>query len=414
MKEQLLAWIEQDRDRLVDFLSRFVQVPSPNPPGDTRDAMAFVQAHLDAAQMPYRLIAPRPAMPNLVASFDAPHPGRHLVLNGHVDVFPVSEDARWSFPPWSGATADGKLYGRGATDMKAGTTAIVFVYGYLHRIREQLRGTLTLTCVSDEETFGTWGSKYLVENHPETHGDCVLNAEPSGPYCVRFGEKGLLWLELIVETPGAHGAYAHMSESATKVAARLVGDLEQLTKLTVDLPVPVRRALDAAHEELERTFGAGATGVIPAISLNVGIMEGGVKVNMIPSRARIELDIRLPIGASREYLMFELQRILRGYPQVTVREAYHTPANWCDPAHPLLRFVQDNARQVTGIMPKPVVSLGGTDSRFWRFNGIPAFIYGVTPHNMGAFDEHVLVDEFLNSVRVYTLAAYDYLTAAGA
>jgi len=414
VKEQLLAWIEQDRERLVAFLAEFVRVPSPNPPGDTRAAMAFLQAFLDGEGVPYRIVAPQEPMPNLVASFDGGAPGSHLVLNGHVDVFPVSDEARWTYPPWSGAVVDGKLYGRGATDMKAGTAAIVFAYGYLRRVREQLKGRLTLTCVSDEETFGTWGAQYLVDNHPEARGDCVLNAEPSGPWCARFGEKGLLWLEVTVQTQGAHGAYTHMTDSATKIMARLVGDLESITKLPVDLPAAVRRAIDEAHDELERTFGAGATGVIPAISLNVGIMEGGVKVNMIPSRARIELDIRLPIGATREQVLGELARILRAYPQASVREVYHTPSNWCDPDHPLLRMLQANARRVTGITPKPVVSLGGTDSRFWRNAGVPAFIHGVTPYNMGTVDEYVLVDEFINSVRVYTLTAYDYLTAAPA
>ena len=85
----------------------------------------------------------------------------------------------------------------------------------------------TLTIVSDEETGGRWGSGYLVEHHPELLGDCVLNGEPSSRYTVRFGEKGMFWLRFRVKTPGAHGAYPHLSASATKIAARLVLDLEK-------------------------------------------------------------------------------------------------------------------------------------------------------------------------------------------
>jgi succinyl-diaminopimelate desuccinylase len=78
----------------------------------------------------------------------------------------------------------------------------------------------------------------------------------------------------------------------------------------------------------------------------------------------------------------------------------------------MVRYIQDNARRVTGVTPKPVVSLGGTDTRLWRYRGVPAYVYGVTPHNMGTFDEHAVIEEFLNTVRVHTLAAYDYLTAS--
>ncbi|MBI5878515.1 MAG: M20/M25/M40 family metallo-hydrolase [Chloroflexi bacterium] len=413
MKEQLLAWIAQDEALLVDFLSRFIQVPSPNPPGDTRAATAYLQQFLDAEGVPSRIVAPQVTMPNLVASFAGAAAGRHLVLNGHIDVFPVSDEARWTYPPWSGMVADGKVYGRGAIDSKAGTTAILFAYRYLYRIRDQLKGRLTLTCVSDEETFGAWGARYLVENDPAVRGDCLMSAEPSSPWCVRFGEKGLLWLELTVQTRGAHGAYAHMSESATKVAARLIGELESLTQLPVDMPAVVREALQTARAEVERAHGAGAAEVIPAITVNIGRVEGGVKVNMTPSQARIELDVRLPIGVTREVVMDALGRILERYPQATVREMHHNAANWCDPNHPMVRIVQENVRALKGFTPKPVVSLGGTDTRLWRYIGVPAFVYGTSPSNMGTVDEYASIDEFLHTVRVHTLAAYDYLTGAG-
>ena len=121
-------------------------------------------------------------MPNIVGSFEGATPGHHLVLNGHMDVFPADEaNERWTHGPWSGAIAEGKIYGRGVADMKAGTSASIFTYRYLHRLRERLAGRLTLTAVSDEETFGPWGARYLMEHHPEVHGDCLLNGEPSSP-----------------------------------------------------------------------------------------------------------------------------------------------------------------------------------------------------------------------------------------
>src|SRR5437016_9826678 len=169
VKKQLATWIDDDRDTIIEFLCEFVRAKSPNPPGDTTLAAAHVASFLEAHQrsprlrrrrgasltapLPFRVIAPQPSMPNIVGSFAGATPGHHLVLNGHMDVFPVDEQhEHWTHGPWSGAIADGKIYGRGVADMKAGMSASVFTYYYLYRVRDHLKGRLTLTAVSDETT----------------------------------------------------------------------------------------------------------------------------------------------------------------------------------------------------------------------------------------------------------------------
>ena len=154
-KTMLLDSIERDRDRLVEFLAGFIRARSPNPPGDTLAATAHVCALLDAEGITYKVIDPEPTMPNIVASFEGSAPGPHLVLNGHTDVFPVGDEA-WQHDPWSGAIVDDRIWGRGASDMKCGTSCSIWTYIYLHRMRDKLKGRLTLTVVSDEETFGPW------------------------------------------------------------------------------------------------------------------------------------------------------------------------------------------------------------------------------------------------------------------
>src|SRR5215468_8282770 len=152
VKAQLLHWIDADRDEIVAFLCEFVRAKSPNPPGDTTLAAAHVTRFLERNQLPFRVIAPQPAMPNIVGSFEGARPGHHLVLNGHIDVFPADETIeRWTHGAWSGAIADGKIHGRGVADMKAGTSSSIFTFRYLHRLRDRLAGRLTLTAVSDEE-----------------------------------------------------------------------------------------------------------------------------------------------------------------------------------------------------------------------------------------------------------------------
>lgn len=410
-KEALLGWIDRDRDLLVDFLSRFIQAKSPNPPGDTLETARFVRELLDREGLPYRVIAPQPDMPNLVATLEGNGgPGSHLVLNGHMDVFPVGDGAGWVHDPWGGEVADGRVWGRGACDMKCGTTASIFTFVYLSRLRDRWKGRLTLTVVSDEETFGEWGSRYLIANHPEVHGDCCLNAEPSSPHTIRFGEKGMLWLEFTVNTRGGHSAYPHTGESATKIAARLINDLEVLTRLQPDMPADVAQAIVEGREAIERGLGAGATDIMAKVTTNVGVLGGGIKINMIPDECSFQYDVRFPVGLQKDRVMAEVAAVLARYPTARVAEINSTPPSVCDPFGPMVRILQKNVEHLRGHVPPPIISLGGTDARLWRYVGVPAYVYGPSPASMGGRDEFVEIEEFLHIVRTHALSAYDYLT----
>lgn len=412
-KATLLDWIERDRDLIVGFLQDFVRAPSPNPPGDTREAAGVITRFLDRHELPWRMVAPMAEWPNIVGTFDTGRPGRHLVLNGHIDVFPVDETETWTHGPWSGALADGRIWGRGVVDMKAGTAASVMTYRYLHEARSALAGRLTLTCVSDEETFGPYGARWLVANEPEVLGDCVLNGEPSSPFTIRFGEKAPLWLRFTVRTPGAHGAYTHLSESATKTAARLIADLETLAGEEVTPPGRIGEVLAASAAAADRAMGEGAAAIVPRYTVNIGTIQGGLKVNMVPGLCSFEADIRLPVGGSKEAVMRRLAGILRDYPTATVEEINFSEPAACDPFHEMVGHIQANARAVSGIDPQPVISLGDTDARLWRQRGIPAYVYGPFPRGMGQKDENVEVAEYLHVVKVHVLSAFDYLAARG-
>lgn len=410
METELLGRVEDQRDEMVAFLRGFLREKSPNPPGDTRGAAAFVTRFLDERGLPYGIVAPNEEMPNIVGSYDGGGPGRHLVLNGHMDVFPVDEtDPRWSVDPWGGDMVDGKIYGRGACDMKPGTTASIFTYALLHPLRDRLKGRLTLTCVSDEETFGPWGARYLVEHHPEVLGDCVLNGEPGSPYTIRFGEKGPLWLLVTIRTKGAHGAYVHASESASKIAMRLAEALERICETEVPLPDNIGRAIESARAAVDKAMGAGAADAVPRVTLNIGRIEAGLKVNMIPGACRMEVDFRLPVGADKSLIMQQFDEIMAEFPQAEAEEIGHAPPSYCDPYGEMVEILQETVEELEGFRPVPIVSLGGTDARLWRYRGIPAYVYGPFPHGMGGYDEHVDVEEFLHVVRTHVIASVRYL-----
>ena len=276
-RDRILAWVEEDRETLIGFLSRFVAIPTPNPPGDTREGAAFLVEQLKRQGAPVELRSAKDHLPNVVGSFEGARPGRHLVLNGNIDVFPVAPSEVWTHDPWSGAVQDGHVHGRGVADMKCGTSASVWTYIYLHRLRRELGGRLTLTCVSDEETGGTWGAQWLLDSFGETfRGDCMLNGEPSVPSMVRFGEKGTLRIVIEIDTPGAHAAYTHASPNAIRIAADLIRDLYRLEDLPVAQDDTLRQAIEAGFAAVDAGVGQGASDILNRFTVSVGVIHGGV------------------------------------------------------------------------------------------------------------------------------------------
>jgi len=415
-RKKLLHWLETERDRQLEFLRAFTRIDTCNPPGDTTEAADFFGRFLDAEGIAHRTEAPQASMPNLISTFAGAKRGPHLVLNGHLDVFPVGERSAWTRDPLSAEIVDGRVHGRGTVDMKCGTTALLFAYAYLHRLRDELPGRVTLTVVSDEETGGKWGADWLVNKCAgEVMGDCMLNTEPSGLQTIRFGEKSMLWVRFRIAVQGGHSAYPHTGGSANKVAAALIGDLVKIEEMVPDEPEVVRRMLDRpeVQKAADQSLGAGAAQVIRRVSVNIGVMQGGVKINMLPAECTLDVDFRLPVGITRAAVMDAVAAIAERHPGVRFEEllAGGPEANWCDPTHEMMEHLARNAAEALGYRPQPIVSLGGTDTRFWRVKGMPAFVYGPSPKGMGAPDEAVSVAEFQHVLRVHTLAASDYLMA---
>jgi succinyl-diaminopimelate desuccinylase len=415
-KAQLLSAIDNERAELVDFLRRLVRAPSPNPPGDTRAAANVAQDFLARRGVDTSAIAPQAEMPNVVGEFSGPGPGDRLILNGHLDVFPVGDGTGWDRDPWSGDLDGGHVYGRGTCDMKAGTAASIIAFSYLHRFRDKLQGSLALTAVSDEETGGRFGSRWLLENDTRWLGDCMLNAEPSGLGTIRFAEKGTLRITFTVRTAGAHGAYVHRTESASRLAAALIARLAVVEDIEPELPPDLVAYLSRSDVEgaIDNAMGEGASKIIVRPTLNIGTIHAGLKVNMIPDTCRFEADIRLPIGLKAERVIDVITAVLRDFPQIemTLQEAASNPFSHCSHDHRMVDILGGNVEAVTGSRPLAVPSLGATDCKFWRYRNVPAYIFGPGPGRMAMTNEFVPVDEFITVVKAHTLSAWEYLNGS--
>lgn len=158
-------------------------------------------------------------------------------------------------------------------------------------------------------------------------------------------------------------------------------------------------------------MGKGAADIAMKCTLNVGTIHGGLKVNMIPGSCVFEADIRMPLGLKAEDVMDVIHGVLKQYPEakVEIQEAASNPAAACAHDHPMVDILARQAETVTGRRPVAIPSMGATDCKFYRYKGIPAYVFGVSPETMGAKNESVSVDEFLVVVKTHALAAWEYL-----
>jgi acetylornithine deacetylase/succinyl-diaminopimelate desuccinylase-like protein len=299
--------------------------------------------------------------------------------------------------------------------MKAGTAASIIAFSYLHKLRTYISGRCTLEVVSDEEAGGRWGTRYLLEDDgvEEWKGDCVLVGEPSGLQSVRFGEKGTLRLDFKVTAPGAHGAYTHRSEGAIRIASRFIEKLVALEKLDLGMDESIRNHMQQpdVRKLADEIMWPGASNSMLFPTVNIGTIQGGTSINMVPSECIFTADIRIPIGvetkAVREYIDDLLQQF-KGVSYST-RENHSHEAAYSDPKHEMVSLLQDNVRALRGEIPLALCSLGATDCKHFLSHGIPAYAYGPHPRGMAERDEKVSIEEFLDTIRVHTLAAWDYL-----
>lgn len=411
LESQLLARIDREEDALVAFFQALLRARSANPPGDTRPAAEVIRRWLGERGVEHRVEAARPHMPNVVGTRAMGRPGRHLVLNGHIDVFAPIDDAT----AWTGEVRDGRIHGRGASDMKCGTAASVIAYAMLDAVRDRLAGQLTLTCVSDEETGGRWGTRWLMEAFPdEVLGDCCLNGEPSGLNNVRFLEKGTLRLTVITRTAGGHGGYPHLSANAIGQMCEIVAGVHELHGREPELPEAVARVLlsEEGVAGTEAGMGEGAAQVVRSVTVNVGTIRGGLKINQIPHECAAEIEVRYPWGFTHQDMLGHVERVVAAVPDASlaIDEHHSYPPSLADPTHEMVGILADVVEALGKPRPIPLSSLGGSDSRYWRWRGIPAFLYGPSPVTMGRRDENVTIDEFLHVVRTHCLAAARYLS----
>lgn len=408
--EKLSKILKENAELPITLCRELIKRPSEDPPGDTRAVAVYIQDFLASHGIAAELVSPHQEKPNVVATIEGARPGKHVVYNGHIDTYPVGDRERWSYDPFGATLENGRIYGRGACDMKGGVAASLVALLALNRIRDSFPGKVSITCVSDEEVYGPWGSRHILEAIPALRGDALINGEPSSLEHVRIGEKGKLFCTVTTRTKGGHGAYARLRESAVTVMWDLLSRIKAFEEIVFTMPPDIAATMARSRVSYDNILGPGTMDAAIVPSVNVGTIQGGIMDNMVPEKCEAELDIRIPPGLTGQDVRAFLDGVMAAVPyEAEWRERRCEEPYLTAPGHPLIRIAHAAAQKAYGMPVYENYSLGATEAYLWRARGIPAVVYGPGHHNMASPDEYVIADELPKVAEVHALTALGYL-----
>ncbi|HTE86879.1 MAG TPA: M20/M25/M40 family metallo-hydrolase [Dehalococcoidia bacterium] len=385
----------------LDILVQYIRIPTVNPPGDEAPAARYLGSLIEAEGIACEYIETAPHRECVVARLRGDGSKGTLMLANHLDVVPVEEEF-WEVPAFEGLVRDGFIYGRGAVDMKGAGVMQLMAFLLLVRSGTPLKRDLIFCGVPDEEAGGTWGMKWLCDHRPElVDVEYELNeggmgmgeflGKPSRIIQVATTEKKLAGLRLrAVGTPG-HGSRPHRDNSAVHLARALVrlADWERPLQLTPFTREYLRRLAVAGYLELPdgadledtagRLFAEHPAQLAMFLNtLNVTTIRSGTKINVIPALSEATLDCRLIPGEDPEdWRQAVVGRI--DDPRIEVSFAdFRGDTRECEWDTELFRVIQEVVGEaMEDAVVLPAMTVGGTDNRFLRERGTPA--YGFVP-----------------------------------
>lgn len=366
----------------IALTRRLIAFDTINPPGRERACAAFLADILGDAGFRIDLHDMGPERANLVASLGDPGSDRPpLCFTGHIDTVPLGAQP-WNHDPFAGDIVDGRLYGRGSSDMKSGVAAFVAAcVAEAERLRDGPGAVLVIT--AGEET-GCDGAAALAKDKRLGRAGAMVVAEPTDNYPY-VGHKGALWLKALTSGVTAHGSMPERGVNAVYKAARVIGRLEDFD------------------------FNVARHPVLGAPSLNVGTVHGGMNVNSVPDRCEIGVDIRTIPGIDHATLRDQLAGYMGEEAEVDVM--VDVEGVWTDPATPWAARACAIAAGITGAPVEPRSATYFTDASVLTpaYGGIPTVILGPGEPSMAhQTDEWCSVARIPQAVEIYRALIADW------
>ena len=377
---------------VIDLTTQLVRIPTENPPGNEKNACVFLKPVLRKLGFNVRIYLSPQKRWNIVAERRWGKEGRTLVFNGHLDVVPAGNPSQWRYPPFQGVVKKGRIYGRGASDMKSGISSFLHAISAIDRSHIRLdRGGLVLHLVSDEECHSHQGMSFLTEKGI-LRGDAVLVGEPSNLDPV-IAQKGAVWLKISTFGKSAHGSRPHLGVNAIE---KMVKVIERLNAIPLDMEHPL----------------------LGKPTLNIGTIQGGMKTNIVPDRCQIEVDRRLLPGEKKDDVIQRIRgalEALRSRDPLLVYEI--TESDYAEPcetdsAEEIVRIGLEAIEKVRGERPVVKGFAGFTDVRFYvQQCHIPGLILGPGDNPQAhTTDESVEVDALVQAAQIYALMITNFLS----
>jgi acetylornithine deacetylase/succinyl-diaminopimelate desuccinylase-like protein len=397
----------------IEVLQRLVRFNTVNPPGNERPAIEYLDQYLSAAGFETEQLAVDDDRPNLVATLAGEGDGPTMVYLGHVDTV-LADPSEWKHDPWSGDVVDGFLWGRGSLDMKSQVAAEAVAGATLAREGWRPRGALKLVFVADEETGGDVGARWLCEQHPDkVRCDLLLN-EGAGAafeydgkrrYGVCCGEKGIFRFKLTAHGAAGHASLPRMGDNAllklAPVLARLAARQPSLDVTEAPAMLLERLGEDPADpvgalERIARTAPALLVMLEPmlGVTLTPTMAHASDKINVIPSRAYLKVDCRVPPGLGEDVALERLHEVLaQDADGLQIEFTEKVMGNVSPAGTELMAAIE---RWVLASDPEamtaPVLLPGFSDSRWFREAFPDCVAYGFFPHrHMTLLEEAPLV-----------------------
>jgi succinyl-diaminopimelate desuccinylase len=366
----------------VKLAQHLIAFDTINPPGRERICAESLADLLSRGGFAVTLHSLGAERASLVAKMRGRRARAPLVFTGHIDVVPLGS-RKWRYDPFGAEIADGRLYGRGSSDMKSGVAAfVVAAIAEADRLNRDV--DLTLVITAGEET-GCDGAAALAAEGVLGAAGALIVAEPTAnvPY---VGHKGALWLKAITSGITAHGSMPEQGDNAVYKAARVI------TRLS-DFDFNVER-----HPVLGKP------------TINVGSVHGGLNINSVPDRAEIEIDIRTVPGVDHG----NLKGALKGYMEEDVQldVLVDLPGVWTRPDLPWVARATAIADAVTGLGSPPRTAAYFTDASVLTpaLGGVPTVILGPgEPTQAHQTDEWCEVARIPQSVTIYRSLIADWM-----
>ena len=391
MDTQERALAALDDDMLVQLTQDLVRIQTINPPGDEAKAATFVADWMQQNDMAAELVShAEDGRASVVGGLDGQGERRAVLFSGHLDTVPAGDN--WEHEVLAADIDDGKIWGLGTTDMKAGVAAMLMAMRAVKQSGAALKGNLLFAGTAGEE-IESMGARELVREQKLDDVGFMIIGEPTGNRVIT-AEKGVLWLELRAKGQTSHGSLPHLGVNAIAHMSRLLEALQ-----AEDIPYETHPLLGD-------------------FTMNIATIEGGVKTNVVPDTCRVTIDTRTVIGQDHQQILDTVRqlidRLCADDPTLhievrPINERIPLDIPFDDP------YVQTFVRQrdlVTGDTSVPTAATFATDgSVFVPAYEAPMVICGPgLPEKAHQPNEYVEISKLVESARIYTLAALDLLT----